>query len=202
MMDIFSIKGRRRMGAISIAAIILCVTWLIQLSILSKLTFSQVMCNLPLALTIVWGATFGSPMEKPTSDELRVSSVAAIFARQLLSGSISGCLVGAFFAALYCSIAPVFPVSFPVIGWVSGYFSLKNFNQAAFLCIPLVLLLTFLAELIMAGQLLIMGRPDVISHFVTISFPEALLNALIAPVLFFPMRGWFEFSQWRQAAYE
>jgi rod shape-determining protein MreD len=173
-----------------------------QLTILSKLTFSQVLCNLPLALTIVWGATFGSPMEKPTSDELRVASVGAIFVRQLLSGSISGAIVGGFFAALSCSVLPVYPVAYPVIGWISGYFSLKNFNQAAFLCIPLVLLLTFLAEIIMAAQLLLCGRPDVLSHFVTISFPEALLNALIAPVLFFPMRGWFEFTQWRQGTYE
>ncbi|MBS2008195.1 MAG: hypothetical protein JST01_14195 [Cyanobacteria bacterium SZAS TMP-1] len=202
MMDIFSIKGRRRMGVISVVGVILCVTWIIQLAILSKLTFSQVMCNLPLAMTIVWGATFGSPMERPTSDELRVSSVGAILVRQLLSGSLSGAMVGAFFAALACTITPVYPVSLPVIGWISGYFSLKNFNQAAFLCIPLVLLLTFLAEIIMAAQLALMGRPDVISHFINISFPEALLNALIAPVLFFPMRGWYEFSQWRQASYE
>jgi hypothetical protein len=54
----------------------------------------------------------------------------------------------------------------------------------------------------MAGQLAIQGRPDVIGHFLTISFPEALLNALIAPVLFFPMRGWFEFAQWKEASYE
>jgi rod shape-determining protein MreD len=201
-MGFLSIRGRRRLGEITIAGVILWVAWLFQLSILSKLTFSQVLCNLPLALTIVWGATFGSPMEKPTSDELRISSVGAILVRQLLSGSISGALVGGFFAALSCSILPIFPVSYPVIGWISGYFSLKNFNQAAFLCIPLVLLMTFLAEIIMAGQLAIIGRPGVIAQFVTISFPEALLNALIAPVLFFPMRGWFEFSQWRQAAYE
>jgi rod shape-determining protein MreD len=201
-MAIISIKGRKRLGEITIAGVILWVAWLIQLAILSKLTFSQVLCNLPLAMTIVWGATFGSPMEKPTADELRVSSVGAVLVRQLLSGSVSGALVGGFFAALSCSILPVFPVAYPVIGWISGYFSLKNFNQAAFLCIPLVLLLTFLAEIIMAGQLAIVGRPDVPAHFVVISFPEALLNALIAPVLFFPMRGWFEFSQWKQAAYD
>jgi rod shape-determining protein MreD len=201
-MAILSSRGRKRLGELTIALVVLWVAWIMQLTILSKLTFSQVLCNLPLALTIVWGATFGSPMEKPTSDELRVASVGAIFVRQLLSGSISGAIVGGFFAALSCSVLPVFPVAYPVIGWISGYFSLKNFNQAAFLCIPLVLLLTFLAEIIMAGQLLLCGRPDVLPHFVTISFPEALLNALIAPVLFFPMRGWFEFTQWRQGTYE
>ncbi len=201
-MGFLSIRGRRRLGEITIAAVILWVAWIMQLTILSNLTFSQVLCNLPLAMTIVWGATFGSPMEKPTSDELRIASVGAILIRQLLSGSISGAIVGGFFAALSCSVLPTFPVAYPIIGWISGYFSLKNFNQAAFLCIPLVLLLTFLAEIIMAAQLIAMGRPDVPAHFVTISFPEALLNALIAPVLFFPMRGWYEFSQWRRAAYE
>jgi rod shape-determining protein MreD len=201
-MALLSMRGRRRAGELIIASVILWVAWLIQLAILSKLTFSGVLCNLPLVMTIVWGASFGSHMEKPTSDELRIASVGAIFVRQLLSGSVSGALVGGFFAALSCSVLPVFPVAYPVIGWISGYFSLKNFNQGAFLCIPLVLLLTFLAEIIMAIQLIVLGRPDVPAHFVTISFPEALLNALIAPVLFFPMRGWFEFSQWRQASYE
>ncbi|MBU6450249.1 MAG: hypothetical protein KGS72_00610 [Cyanobacteria bacterium REEB67] len=201
-MAILSMKGRRRAGEITIAAVILWVVWLIQIAILSNFTFSGVLCSLPLAITIVWGATFGSPMEKPTSDELRVSSLGTVVARQLLSGSISGALVGGFFAALSCSVIPVFPVAYPLIGWISGYFSLKNFNQAAFLCIPLVLLLTFLAEIIMAMQLYLMHRPDVITHFLTISFPESLLNALIAPVIFFPMRGWFEFSQWRRGSYE
>lgn len=201
-MALLSMKERRRVGELTIAAVVLWVAWLIQLAILSKLTFSQVLCNLPLAMTIVWGATFGSRMKKPTSDELRMASVGEVLVRQLLSGSLSGALVGGFFAALSYSILPVFPVAYPVIGWIAGYFSLKNFNQAAFLCIPLVLLLTFLAEIIMAGQMAIVGRPDVIGHFVTIGIPEALLNALIAPVIFIPMRGWFEFSQWRQGAYE
>lgn len=201
-MSILSIKSRRRLGEIVIAGGILLVAWFIQLALLSKLTFSQVLCNLPLAMTIVWGATFGSPMEKPTPDELRVASVGEVMARQLISGSLSGALVGGFFAALSFSVLPLYPVAYPLIGWISGYFSLKNFNQAAFLCIPLVLLLTFLAEIIMAFQLFLMGRPDVAGHFITISFPEALLNALIAPVLFFPMRGWFEYSQWRRASYE
>ena len=201
-MAILSIKSRRRSGEILIAALVLFVVWMIQLTILSNFTFSQALCNLPLAITIVWGATFGSPMEKPTADELRLASLPEIVARQLLSGSVSGALVGGFFAALSCSVIPIFPVAYPLIGWISGYFTLKNFNQAAFLCIPLVLLLTFLAEIFMAAQLQIVGRPGIITHFVMVSFPESLLNALIAPVLFFPMRGWYEFSQWRHASYE
>jgi rod shape-determining protein MreD len=195
-------RSRRRAGEIAIAGIILWVVWIIQEAILSNLNFLQVLCNVPLAITIVWGATFGSPMEKPTADQLRISSVPEVLARQLLSGSISGAIVGGFFAALTCSVTPVFPVAYPIIGWISGYFSLKNFNQAAFLCIPLVLLLSIFAELIMTAQLALAGRPNVLPHFIIISFPEALLNALISPVLFFPMRGWYEFSQWRKGNYE
>jgi rod shape-determining protein MreD len=122
--------------------------------------------------------------------------------RQLLSGSPSGAIVGAFFAALASSVLPVYPVSYPLIGWIAGYFSLKNFNQAAFLCIPLVVLLSFLGEMLMACQLALIGRPEVFSQLVLVGFPEALLNALIAPVLFFPMRGWYEFSQWRKLSVE
>ena len=197
-----SMRSRKRIGEISMAAVLVIAVWLIQLALLSRLKFGDVLCNLPLTMIILWGLTFGSPMPKPTNDELRVSSMSAILIRQLLSGSPSGAIIGAFFAALASSVIPVYPISYPIIGWVSGYFSLKHFNQAAFLCIPLVLLLTFLGEIIMALQLFIVKRPDVFSHLAMISIPEALLNALIAPVLFFPMRGWYEFMRWRQMSAE
>lgn len=195
-------RSRKRIGEISMAAVLVIAVWLIQLALLSRLKFGDVLCNLPLTMIILWGLTFGSPMPKPTNDELRVSSMGAIVVRQLLSGSPSGAIIGAFFAALASSVIPVYPFSYPIIGWISGYFSLKHFNQAAFLCIPLVLLLTFLGETIMGLQLFIVKRPDVLSHLAMISIPEALLNALIAPVLFFPMRGWYEFMRWRQMSAE
>jgi rod shape-determining protein MreD len=197
-----SVRSRKRLGEISIAALLVLMVWLIQLALLSKFRFGDVLCNLPLTMIIVWGVTFGSPMPKPTNDELRVSTLPAILVRQLLSGSPSGAIIGAFFAALASSVIPAYPFAYPIIGWTAGYFSLKNFNQAAFLCIPLVLLLSFLGEILMAVQLSLMGRHEVFSHLVMISFPEALLNALIAPVLFFPMRGWFEFSRWRHMSTE
>lgn len=197
-----SIRSRKRISEIASAAFIVAFAWLIQLAVLSKLPFGSVLCNLPLTLTIVWGVTFGSPVGKPSPDELRVSSFGTVLFRQLLSGSPSGAIVGAFFAALASSVLPIYPVSYPLIGWIAGYFSLKNFNQAAFLCIPLVVLLSFLGEMLMACQLALIGRPEVFSQLVLVGFPEALLNALIAPVLFFPMRGWYEFSQWRKLSVE
>ncbi len=197
-----SARSRKRLGEISIAAVLVLVVWLIQLALLSKFRFGDVLCNLPLTMIIVWGVTFGSPMPKPTNDELRVSTLGAILVRQMLSGSPSGAIIGAFFAALASSVIPAYPFAYPIIGWIAGYFSLKNFNQAAFLCIPLVFLLSFLGEIIMAVQLSLVGRHEVFSHLAMISFPEALLNALIAPVLFFPMRGWFEFSRWRHMSTE
>lgn len=193
-MAIISGKTKKRLGEITIAVFIIFVAWVVQLAVLSKLRVTDVFANLPMAMTIVWGLTFGSPLEKPTADELRISSFSSILLRQILGGSPSGFLVGAFFAALGTSVLPLYPACYPIIGWISGYFSLRNFNQAAFLCIPLTVLLTFLAEMIMALQLMIAGRPDVISHLVVVSIPEALLNGLIAPVLFFPMKGWYEYS--------
>ncbi len=192
-MAVISTRAKGRLGEVSIAAFVIFLAWVVQMSVLSKFRFTDVVANLPLAMTIVWGLTFGSPMEKPTADELRVSSVSSIFMRQLFSGSPSGAIVGAFFAALAASVLPIFPVSYPLVGWIAGYFSLRNFNQAAFLCIPLTVVLTFLGEMIMAGQLALTGR-DVLGHLVAISVPEALLNGLISPVLFIPMRGWYSYS--------
>jgi hypothetical protein len=65
------------------------------------------------------------------------------------------------------------------------------------LVIPLVVILTFFAEALTALQLFILGRPLVIENFVEISVTEAVLNALIAPFVFLPMRGWYEFARYR-----
>jgi hypothetical protein len=54
---------------------------------------------------------------------------------------------------------------------------------------------TILAETMMAGQLALLGRPAVIENLVQIAMPEAAINAIIAPLVFFPLRGWYEFSQ-------
>ncbi|MBN9393866.1 MAG: hypothetical protein J0H83_01375 [Candidatus Melainabacteria bacterium] len=196
-MAFLSNHTRGRIGEASIAGLLIFACFILQLAVLSKMPFGNVLCNLPLAFTIVWGVTFGSPLPRPTADELRMSNLGSIFVRQLLSGSPSGAIVGAIFAALFSCILPVFPVCYPVVGWACGYFSLKNFNQAAFLIIPLVILFTIWSEGIMALQLYAMGRPNVLAHLVTLILPAALLNALIAPVLFIPMRGWLEFRRWR-----
>jgi rod shape-determining protein MreD len=131
----------------------------------------------------------------PRADELRRVGLGQIVAMQAMSGSLSGALVGAFFAALYASILPVYPVCYPIVGWAAGYFCLRGFNQGAMLCIPLVLLLSVFAEAIMAIQLHFIGRPDVLGQLVQIAVPEAIVNAIISPFVFYPMRGWFEFTK-------
>lgn len=197
-MSILSIKTKRRMAAISLGAFTIATAWVLQLAVVSKLSINGAECSLPLTIIIVWGITFGSPLGEPTADELRLANFKSVLIRQLLSGSISGALVGAAFAALYSSVLPVYPVAYPIIGWMSGYFCLRNFNKAIVLCIPLVVILTFLNEAITAVELQIVGRPDVLENFVAIAVTEAVLNSLIAPFIFLPMRGWFEFERYRQ----
>lgn len=179
-------------------ALIIMIVWIFQLSVLSQIRFNEVQCNLVLTFVIVWGITFGSTMEAPTLDELRLSTLKSVFVRQLLSGSLTGALVGASFAALYSSVLPVIPISYPIIGWTAGYFSLRKFNRALIFCIPLVLIFTFLSELITAVQLVVLQRPQVLESFVRLSLPEAVLNSLIAPFIFFPMRGWLEFTKLKE----
>jgi len=188
-------RARRRFWQIGLAAVILCFAWLTQLTVLSLLPLRAVLCSLPLMVTIVWGAVFGSPLQMPRPEELRRVPLGQIITMQILSGSLSGALVGAFFGALYASILPTYPVCFPLIGWVSGYFCLRNFNQGVLLCLPLVLLLSVFAEAIMACQLALAGRPDVWPHLVQIAVPEAIVNALLAPFVFIPMRAWYEFTK-------
>ncbi len=177
--------------------LIIAMAWVLQLAVVSRLFVTGVECSLPLTLIIVWGITFGSPIGKQSIDELRITTTKTAVLRQALAGSISGALLGAAFAALYSSVT-VYPIAYPLVGWISGYFCLRNFNKAIVLVIPLVLILTFLSEAISAVELYVLGRPLVFDNFVEIALTEAVLNALIAPFVFLPMRGWYEFSRYRQ----
>ena len=197
-MSFVAITTRRRIGAIGVSALIIALAWVMQLAVLSKIELLGAQASLPLTMTIVWGITFGSPVPRQTITDLRIADLRTVLIRQALSGSISGALVGASFAALYSSVLPVYPLSYPIIGWIAGYFCLRNFNQSLILCIPLVLIFTFLSEGIMAGYLAILGRPDVLDNFVRIVMSEAVMNALIAPFVFLPMRGWYEFVRYRE----
>jgi hypothetical protein len=42
-------------------------------------------------------------------------------------------------------------------------------------------------------QLIILGRPEVFGRFVELAIPEAVLNALIAPFIFLPIKIWYDF---------
>jgi len=179
---------------IGLAAIIIWCVWLIQLTLLAKFTLNGVMCNLPLTLTIVWAIVFGSPLKAPSPEEMRQASVVEVFFRQAMAGSVTGLLVGAVFASLFASIIPIYPICYPLVGWLAGYFCLRSFNQASLLVIPIVFIFTLVAEFTMAYQLHILGRPDVFQNLSRIGFPEAVFNSLIGPFLFFPLRGWYEYA--------
>lgn len=193
-MAITSMRARKRFFEIGVAGFVLCFAWLMQLTVLSLLPLQAVVCSLPMVFTVVWGLAFGSPLQFPRLRELTHVRLGQIMTIQALSGSPSGALVGAFFGALYASVLPVYPVCYPLIGWIAGYFCLRHFNQGTFLCIPLVLLLSVLAETIMAAQLAIVHRPDVFAHLTQVAIPEAVANSLIAPFVYYPMRIWYQFT--------
>jgi rod shape-determining protein MreD len=192
-MHLISIRTRTRLWEISLAAIVIYVIWLLQLNILTRLALKGLFCNLPLAFIIVWSSVFTSSLGRLSADDLRVRSLAQIALYQAMSGSISGALIGATFAVLYRSVTPVYLVSYALIGWISGYFPLKRVNNGAFFSIGLVFLGTVLAEFFTAVQLIILGRPEVFGRFVELAIPEAVLNALIAPFIFLPIKIWYDF---------
>lgn len=158
------------------------------------------MCNLPLTFTIAWAGVFGSRLTPLNNDDLRIMSLSETIAYQALSGSLSGFLIGALFGALYASVLPTYPFSYALVGWIAGYFSLKRVNHAIFLIIPLVLFGSVLAESLMALQLVLMGRPEVMARFNQAILLESVMNALVAPSIFIPMQRWFVFETSREVA--
>lgn len=194
-MALFSMRTRRKLGGYALTALVVTSVYIIQTTIMNHFPVQGVYCNLPLTLVIIWGSVFGSPLPPISPDELRVSSVGQIFVRQMMSGSFAGALAGGLVAALYGPIINVFAIEFPLAGWFAGYFCLRNLNKQNLLCMPLVFVITLLAESVMAWQLYLTGRAGTIDHLMQIAMPEAILNTVIAPFIYFPMRRWYDFSQ-------
>jgi len=196
----FSIQFRTRLWQFSLAVALVLIIWLIQTDIITRFSLKGLLCNLPLTFTILWGATFGSRQRGFLAEEIRAFTVGEIALQQALGGSLTGACIGALFAALYSSALPIYPVAYPLIGWISGYFSLKNVNQPTFLSIPLVLFASVFAEFLTGCQLTLLNRPDTFARFVQIAMPESILNALIAPIIFIPMRTWYVFWTSREVS--
>lgn len=194
-MSVFSLRTRQKTMDVALTAVVGILAWVMQLTVLNNFEFFGAICNLPLTLTVLWGFIFGSGIPPITSGELKVSSSRSIFVHQLLSGSVSGFLVGALFGAFYASVLPIYPICFPIVGWMAGYFHSRNLNTETLLCIPLVLLATVFAEAIMAWQLWFVGRGEVFMHLSLIALPESLLNALIAPFCYFPLSRWHDLGR-------
>lgn len=198
-MAIISMRSQKRVLEIGLSGLVCTSAILLQLLVLNYQSIHGVVCNLPLTLLIVWGLVFGTNLPSLTAMELRRRSMSEIFTRQLSSGSISGLLVGLFFACIYFSLIPVFPICYPIIGWVAGYFCLRGLSQGNLLCIPMVFILTLIAEGMTAWQLMAIGRPGIFDHLSLFILPEALLNSIIAPFIYFPMRRWYDMVEGQQS---
>lgn len=194
-MAIMSMRSRKRTFEVAAAALLCLSAFLVQTLLLNRFFFSGVICSLPLTITIVWGLVFGSPLPRITAHELRKKSLAQIFVRQLAAGSPGGMLLGLFFAGLYASLIPHYPVAFPLIGWIAGYVCLRSLSQGNLLCVPLTFVLTVAAEGLMSWELVLLKRTAVFEHLAVVVFPEALINAIIAPFIYIPLRQWYEISE-------
>ena len=194
IMHLISIRTRNRIWDLSLAGIVIYIIWLLQFNILTRLALRGLFCNLPLTFVIVWSSIFSSSLNRLSADDIRVRSFGQIALYQAMAGSLSGALIGAVFAVLYGSVTPVYLVSYPLIGWIVGYFPLKSINHAAFYSIALVFLASILGEFFTASQLIILGRAEVFGRFVELAIPEAVLNALIAPFIFLPIKAWYDFG--------
>lgn len=217
-MAIVSMRTHRRFLEISVSGLICIAAYFMQMFVLNYLDIHGVTCNLPLTLVIVWGLVFGTRLPPLSPVELKRRSLSQVFARQLASGSHSGFLVGLLFSCLFAFIMPVYPASLPIIGWAAGYFCLRGLGQGNLLVIPLTFILTLFAEGIMAWEVALFTGPItlthplsllsrewiewsklVFDHLGTIVLPEGLLNSIIAPFIYFPMRRWYDMVEGHQS---
>lgn len=211
-MSLMSMRTRKRVLEVAGAGLLCVSAFLLQTLVLNRFYFNGVICSLPLTIVIVWGLVYGSPLPKITNLELRKNSAGQIFQRQLMAGSPGGLLMGLFLASLYSEILPpnpipvsimdigtielpTYPLAFPLVGWISGYVCLRAISQGNLLCIPLTFVLTLAAECFMSWELILLRRSGVFEHLSQVVFPEAMINAIIAPFIYFPLRQLYEISE-------
>lgn len=206
-MAIVSMRSKKRLLEVAVSTLLCISAFLIQMLVLNYFGIHGSICNLPLTLTIVWGLVFGTRLANLTATELRRRSLAEVFSRQLASGSHGGFLVGWFFSWLYFSVMPVYPIAFPLVGWSAGYLCLRGLGQGNLLSIPMTFILTIFAEAVMSWELFAMERAGIFSnqnvfeHLSSFILPEALLNSVIAPFIYFPMRAWYDMVEGEQSAF-
>ena len=215
-MAIVSMRSKKRALEIAVSVFLCVIAYLMQVLVLNYFGINGSICNLPLTLTIVWGLVFGSNLPNMTAVELRRRSVQEVFSRQLASGSHSGFLIGWLFSWLYNAVMPVYPLYFPLVGWGSGYFCLRGLGQGNLLSIPMTFILTIVAEAIMSWELYMLfivlhpgAKPDeyvqqfqyLFNHLNSFILPEALLNSVVAPFIYFPMRRWYDLVEGEQSAF-
>ncbi len=201
-MAIVSMRSKKRLLEVTGSVFICLSAFFIQMLALNYFGIHGSICNLPLTLTIVWGLVFGSSLSNLTASELRRRTMGEVFSRQLASGSTSAFLIGWGFSWLYFfAIGPVYPLAYPLIGWASGYFCLRAIGQGNLLAIPMTFLLTLFAEAITSWELFAFGRPGVFDHLNAFILPEALLNAVVAPFIYFPMRSWYDLVEGEKSSF-
>ncbi len=201
-MSVVSMRSKKRMLEIFLSGFICASSFLMQMLVLNNFSIHGSICNLPLTLCIVWGLVFGSRLSPLTALELRKKSMGEVFSRQLASGSHSGFLIGWLLSLIYfMTTVPVYPVAYPIIGWAAGYFCLRSLSQGNLLSIPLTFILTIIAEGLMSWELFALGRGSVFEHLSSFILPEALLNSIIAPFIYFPMRRWYDLMEGQQAPF-
>ncbi len=190
-MNVFSISTRQKLFLIFLMVSFAYVAWLIQLIFIVKLKLSHSIANLPLTIVIVTGLMANKKRLKYPPGQIAKLSLRELIKSQFKNGSLVGLGLGAFMASLEKSLTGSFPVSYIFVGYLSGYFSLRNFNWPVILIIPLVFMFSILSECIYAIQLF--QIPGVYNHLIRFAMVEASLNALIAPFVYYPINTLYEF---------
>ncbi len=140
------------------------ITWILQVSIFSRLTYFDSTSNLMFLGSILVGLIMGP-----------------------LYGTIFG-LISSFFSSslLYDH---VFYFSYPLIGFTSGLLMKNIFSEEIFFFILLSFFLTFPFELINLWQYDTIHNVKLFDRFLMISFNCSILNLLLSPIMYFTVKS-------------
>lgn len=154
-----SIKTKKEIYKFSIITLIAVITWIIQLSIFSRLIYSNTTPSLIYLVCILLGLRYG-----------------------ITIGTFFG-IVSSFFIAS-CLYDQIYYLSFPIIGLISGLLKKYSFADEFLFFILLIVLLIFPLEALNGFQFGYKNSIDISSKIIGFGSYGIILNILAAPFVY------------------
>ena len=157
--EFISNKTKKEIAKITFALTLATLSWLIQVSILSRFSYFDITLNLFLLGTVFCTLRFG-----------------------ITAGVIFGACASFFSSSILYD--HIFYISYPLIGLITGVITKSVFSDELLYYAILCFLLTFITEFLNGWQFSIINQTVFIPRYLQISISSGIIHLLISPIYY------------------